>query len=92
MPEDQEEDEPFPIPEESNEPIATAPPAEWNSMEWMQERLTRWMKYATEQNAWESWRRPDWWSPAWEALGEVRDDNGQRLHPGSPLALKESIT
>jgi hypothetical protein len=61
-------------------------------MEWMQARMARWMKHAMEQNDWESWRRPDWWSPAWELLGEVRNENLQRLHPGSPLALKESIT
>jgi hypothetical protein len=61
-------------------------------MEWMSARLTRRMKYVAEQNDWESWRRPDWWSPAWEILGDARDADGKRIPPGSPVELKESIT
>jgi ribonuclease HI len=84
--EDQGDEETFPQPEESNE--STGPPGEWSNPEWMAARMDRWMRHAIEQNDWESWRRPDWWSPAWEALWDVRDENGKRLHPGSPLALK----
>jgi hypothetical protein len=89
-PEDQEDSDSFPQPEETVE--STGPPGEWNNPEWMAARFDRWNRHAIEQNDWESWCRPDWWSPAWEALGDVRDENGKRLPPGSPLELKESIT
>jgi hypothetical protein len=90
-PVDQEEDESFPIPEESNEQECTSPPGEWGSMDWMMQRMTRQMKFMAERVEWESWRRPDWWSPAWETLVDARDDCGKRIIPVSPLEFKENI-
>jgi hypothetical protein len=88
--EDQEDGETFPQPAESSED--TKPSGGWGDPEWERARLDRWMRVPFEQNDWESWRRPDWWTPAWETLGSVFDENGKRLHPGTPVALKESIT
>jgi hypothetical protein len=34
----------------------------------------------------------NWWSPAGEELADVRDDDGKRIIPGSPLEFKENIT
>jgi hypothetical protein len=50
------------------------------------------MKFMAEQVEWESRPRPTWWSPAWEGLADVRDGNGKRVLPISPLDFKENMT
>jgi hypothetical protein len=59
-PVDQEDDEAFPIPEESNSQESSLAPGQWESMDWMAQRIARQMKFMADRVEWESWRRPDW--------------------------------
>jgi hypothetical protein len=91
-PVDQEDDEAFPIPEESNSQGGSPDGVQWESTDYMMQRIACQMKFMAERVELESWRRPDWWSPAWEESAETRHESGKRIIPGSPLQFKENIT
>jgi ribonuclease HI len=87
-PVDQDDDEEtFSMPED------TEPRSEgaWCSEECMRQKIARQMKFMADRVEWESWTRPDWWSPAWEGLADARDGNWKRIIPGSPLQFKENM-
>jgi hypothetical protein len=86
---EQDDEEPFPAPEETSEALA---PGQLAAPDAMSQRIARHMKILAERVEWESWPRPAWWTPPWEGLGEIRNENGQRVIPISPLEFKENMT
>jgi hypothetical protein len=79
---------PFPMPEDP--PESSSP--HYETMEQASLRAYRQLKFWTAQNEWESRPRPDWWSPAWEAMAELKKPDGTRIPTGSPAEFKECIT
>jgi hypothetical protein len=75
--EDQEDDEAFRIPEEPSPQGGSPDGVQWESMDCMSQRIARRMKFMAERVEYESWTRPNWWTPAWEGLSNVRDGNGK---------------
>jgi hypothetical protein len=88
----QDDDEAFPIPEGSSSQGGSPDGIRWESTDHMMQRIARQIKFMADRVEWESWTRPDWWSPAWEGLADVRDGNWKRIVLGSPLELKDNIT
>jgi hypothetical protein len=87
-PEVPEEDESFPIPEESNE--SSSP--QWETGEAASMKICRMMKFLMERVEWETRPKPEWWSPAWDELAEARNADGSWIPTGSPKEFKEGIT
>jgi hypothetical protein len=84
-PAEPEEEDSFPIPEESSSP-------RWATREEASMKIYRMMKFRAESVEWKTRPRPVWWSPAWEEPAEAREVNGIRIPTGSPQEFKECIT
>jgi hypothetical protein len=80
----------FPMPEEYQE--SSSPQFGSETPEQASMRVYRQLKFWTAQNEWENRPKPEWWSPAWDEMAELKRPDGTRIPTGSPMEFKECIT